>query len=445
MASAVRKIWGYRYFVLLIVWLLYVVNYFDRIAVLTFLPFIQQDLNLTPAEVGQLASTFFFAYALGQVSAGFLADKFGPKKIMNIAIIVFTAITALTGFIKTFTQFFILRIGLGIGEAHHFAPAAKTITNWFPRAERGKAMSWFTTSNFVAPAIVPLVITSISVYWFGGDWRPVFFLLCIPGIIGVLLLWYFITDTPKEMLNKGRLSKEEYQLIEEHEEEASPIDTPKKKNYGLFLKDVNFYIYMVIMFCNIGIYWGSTTWLSSFLVKQHGLDLKQMGLFASAPYIVAAFSTLFGGWLMDKFGHMKPVALIAYLGCIPVLWALGSVPKGNTVMLLTFLLLTGFFISLNAGCVYAYVQKRYPREVVGGATGLSNGFGQFGAFISPLVAGYLVHVSPDGVQDFSKVFAFFASLAGIAAIGSFLLKEKPMAYNEENKLMEPKQTTIHKA
>ncbi|MGW9129052.1 MFS transporter, partial [Paenibacillus chitinolyticus] len=97
MNAVVKKVWGYRHVVLVVLWLLYIINYFDRMAVLTFLPFIQKDLDLTPVELGQLASVFFFAYSLAQVTAGFLADKIGPKKVMNIAIIVFTAITALTG------------------------------------------------------------------------------------------------------------------------------------------------------------------------------------------------------------------------------------------------------------------------------------------------------------------------------------------------------------
>ena len=67
MSTIVKKAWGYRYAVLIILWLVYIINYFDRMAVLTFLPFIQKDLNLTPVEVGQLASVFFFAYAAAQI------------------------------------------------------------------------------------------------------------------------------------------------------------------------------------------------------------------------------------------------------------------------------------------------------------------------------------------------------------------------------------------
>ncbi|WP_103104610.1 MFS transporter [Brevibacillus reuszeri] len=447
MNAVVKKVWGYRHVVLVVLWLLYIINYFDRMAVLTFLPFIQKDLDLTPVELGQLASVFFFAYSLAQVTAGFLADKIGPKKVMNIAIIVFTAITALTGVVKTFGQFLALRIGLGLGEGHHFAPACRTINNWFPMAERGRSVSFFATSWAVAPAIVPVLVTSLSFYFFGGEWRPVFYVLAVPGVIGIFALWYFITNTPKEMLDKGRLDQTEYEHITsgeaaEQAAEAASDKGAKKKNIGIFLKDGYFYVYTLLLFCQLAVYWGTTTWLTTFLVKQHGLDLKQMGFFASVPYIVAFFAMMMGGWLMDKVMHrMKPVAIIAYLGCIPVLWMLGAVEKGQTGMLLTALLLVGFFINLNFGTVYAYVQKRYPQEVVGSATGLSNGIGQMGSFVSPLVAGYLVKVGADGSQDFSNVFVFFAIAAAVAALCAIILKEQKVKGSAEA-LADDKQAVI---
>lgn len=423
-----KKAWNYRYVVLVVLWLVYIINYFDRMAVLTFLPFIQEDLNLTPVEVGQLASVFFFAYAAAQISAGYLADKIGPKKVMYIAILVFTVITALTGAVKNFTQFLLLRIGLGFGEGHHFAPAIRAINNWFPQNEKGRATSFFATSWAVAPAIVPVIVTSISFYFFGGDWRPVFYVLAIPGAVAIFLLWYFVSNTPKEMIAKGRISKE--QDIDGQDD--SPIEKmskeEKRKTYGLFLKDFHFYVYTLLLFCQLAVYWGTTTWLTSFLVTQHGMNIKEMGFFGSAPYIIAFFAMLLGGWLMDKvLGRMKPVALIGGIGSIPVLWMLGAIDSGKPALLLTLLLLVGFFVNLNFGSIYAFLPKRYPKEIVGSATGLSNGIGQLGAFVSPLVAGYLVTVGADGSQDFGNVFIFFASVAALSVVCAIILKEKPVS------------------
>lgn len=429
MQTIKKKIWSYRYTILIVVFLAYAINYIDRIAVLTFLPYIQKDLNLTPVEVGQLASVFFFAYGLAMIFSGFLTDKLGAKKVMNIAVIVFTAATFLTGLVKNFVQLLALRIGLGFGEGHHFVPSIRIINSWFPSRERGRATSFFVSSAFAASAIVPILVTSLSIYFFGGAWRPVFFVLAVPGLIGILLIWYFVYNTPKEMLDKNKLQKEDYDLIVENnlseKEQEGTSSLNKKEEMGILLKDRSFYVYNVLLLCQNMVYWGTTTWLTTFLVNQHGLNLQEMGFFASVPYIVAFFSIMIGGWLMDKVFHrMKPVGLIAYIGCIPILLILGTIEKGNTGVLLLLLIMVGFFVNLNYGSVYAYIQYRYPKEVIGRATGISNGIGYFGGFFSSLISGYLVIVNADGTQNFGNVFIFFAVTAGIAALCTFLLKDQ---------------------
>lgn len=425
--TASKKLWGYRWTILFVIWLLYIINYFDRISVLIFLPFIQKDLNLTPVEVGWLGSIFFLGYAVAQLSSGFLADKVGPKKTMNIAIWVFTAITFLTGFVRNFFQFIILRIGLALGEGHHYVPAVRTIANWFPRSEKGRANGYFTTTWAIGPAVIPIIVTWLSADVFGGAWRPVFFVLAIPGLIGVFILSKYMADTPGEILKKGKMSRDEYDLITSSVGDATEVSS-KTFSSKIFLKDFQYYLFTINFFILLMIYWGMTTWISTFLVRQHGMNIKTMGLFAAVPYLVAGFAMWLGGYCADKLfqGRMKVVSIIGFLGCIPVLYLLGNVPKGETAQLLICLVLGGFFVNFPWGVMQAFPSLRYPKEVVGRAMGITNGVGQFGSFISPLLAGYLVLVMPDDTYDFGNVFLFWSILALIAAVIAFCLKEKPM-------------------
>ena len=419
-----QKTFGYRHVVLLMLWLIYIINYFDRISVLTFLPLIREDLGLNHQQLGLAASIFFFAYALAQISAGYLADKIGPKKVMGIAVAVFTGVTFLTGFVRTYTQFFLLRLGLGLGEGHHFSPANRTIADWFPKSEKGRATAFFSSTWAVAPAIIPIIITSIAAAT-GGNWRFCFFLLAIPGIFAIWLLVHYVSDKPEYMLAKGRLSQEEYDyikagLVEENESANTPqIDT------RAVLRDSSLWVYTVQLFMTLAVYWGSTTWISSFLYEQHGLSLQTMGFMAALPYIVAFFSTMLGGWLLDKVFHkIRPVSLISYLVAIPILYYIGQVEKGDTSALIIMLMLNGFFVNLVWGVIYAYPQLRYPKHVVGTAVGFSNGIGQLGAFLSPLLAGYLVHTTETGQVLYDNVFIMFAGCCAIAAIAAAMLDEK---------------------
>jgi len=419
-----RKKWGYRWTILFIIWILYIINYFDRISVLIFLPYIQRDLNLSPVEVGWLGSIFFLGYAVAQMSSGYLADKIGPKKTMNIAIWVFTTVTFLTGFVSTFWQFIILRISLALGEGHHYVPAVRTIANWFPRHEKGRANGYFTTTWAFGPAIIPIIVTWLSADVFGGTWRPVFFVLAVPGIIGVFLLSKFMENAPGRILQKGKMTQEEYDLITSSVGEGEDVHG-KKYSTKIFTTDIQYYIFTLNFFVLLMIYWGMTTWISTFLVKQHGMDLKTMGFYASMPYIVAGFAMWFGGFIADKFfqGRMKIVTIIGFLGCVPALYAIGQVQEGETGLLLLCLALGGFFVNFPWGVMQAYPSLRYPKEVVGRAMGITNGIGQFGSFVSPLISGYLVVSMPDSTYDFSNVFIFWSLLAVFAVISASFLKE----------------------
>jgi MFS family permease len=150
-----------------------------------------------------------------------------------------------------------------------------------------------------------------------------------------------------------------------------------------------------------------------------------MGFMAAIPYIVAFFSTMLGGYLMDKVFHkVKPVAIVSYLVAIPILFYIGQVDKGNNTVLIAMLILNGFFVNMVWGVIYAYPQIRYPKHIIGTAVGISNGIGQLGAFLSPLVAGYLVYTSEAGQILYDNVFIMFASCCAIAAVAACLLNEK---------------------
>jgi sugar phosphate permease len=265
----------------------------------------------------------------------------------------------------------------------------------------------------------PIIVTSIAAAL--GSWRAVFYLLAIPGLLGIVLLYYFISDKPEDMLRRGKLSQSEYEYI--HAGLLSDEGSSTKLTLTEILKDVSLWLWAMQQFFLLAVYWGSTAWLTSFLYEQHGLNLRKMGMMASVPYVLAFIATIMGGVLMDKVFHRtKPVALISFITSIPILMYISHVPKGQTGTLIVMLMLTGFFVNLAWGVVNAYPQVRYPQEVVGKVVGITICIGQMGAFISPLVAGYLVETTPTGVS-YNKVFLMFAICSALGALVTCFLKE----------------------
>ncbi|QGP91124.1 putative L-galactonate transporter [Neomoorella glycerini] len=147
------------------------------------MPFIRKDLGLSHEVIGFASSLFFLAYTGMQIPAGIAADKWGPKIVMGVSIVVFTFFSFLTGTINSLAQFIAVRLGLGLGEGLHFSPSIRAIGDWFPPQEKGRATAFFTTSWTVAPAIIPVVTAFIAAAW---GWRMVFYLLAIPGIVGII-------------------------------------------------------------------------------------------------------------------------------------------------------------------------------------------------------------------------------------------------------------------
>jgi len=131
--------------------------------------------------------------------------------------------------------------------------------------------------------------------------------------------------------------------------------------------------------------------------------------------------------MADKWfgGRPKVVTIIGFIGCVPALFFIGHVAKGETALLLLGLAIGGFFVNLAWGIDVLFpIQWRYPKEVVGRAVGVSNGVGQFGAFLSPLIAGYLVITLPDKTYDFGNVFLFWSLIAIVGALAVGFLREQ---------------------
>lgn len=431
------KRWGYRITILITVWALYVINHLDRMSVLTLLPFIRKDLGLTHETIGFAASLFFFAYALAQLPAGMLADKFGPKKVMTFSILVFTVFVFLTGKVNSLWSFIAARLGLGLGEGFHFVPSIKTVSDWFPKKEKGRASSFFMTSVIVAPAICSVLVTWIAASW---GWRAAFNVLAVPGIIGLFVLLYFMIDTPQKAFKEGKVTKEELDYI------TQDISTDKAENkprvgFKEIAKDPQLWFITGVVFAKTSCHWGTSAWLSSFLIEQHGFNIKTMGLLAALPWVVGLLSAATSGTMLDKVtkSKSKPLLMAAFIGLALVLFFVPMIPKGDIPLLVIGLALQGFFVVFYDGPIYSYIQLRYPKELVGTATGVNQLFGQFGSFVAPTLAGFLIVAGAGGTANYTNVFHLFMGIAIFGIICSLALKETPFVLKKSEEI---KQVTV---
>ena len=176
--------WDRRTFVLILIFIGYFLCYLDRMVISTAIPYIGKEFNLSKTLMGAIMSAFFLGYTVCQMPGGVLVDKFGPRKVMTIAIAVWSVFTGITGMVANVSQMIIARVFFGVGEAPYPAASMKIIALWFEPSRRAFATAVILSSNSLGPAVAPLFAVAVMAAW---GWRAVFYALTIPGIIITVL------------------------------------------------------------------------------------------------------------------------------------------------------------------------------------------------------------------------------------------------------------------
>lgn len=184
-----------RWFFMAAFFIIGVIAYMDRSNISIIAAPMMEDLHLTKTQFGLLASFFSLGYALMQVPSGFLAEKFGPRKMLTISLVWWSAFTILTGLVKNHGLLYTVRFLFGVGEAPMYPSNAVFNSFWFAKNEKGRASSALLAGSYFGPVIAPVVTIAI-VNMFG--WQAVFYIFGFVGII-IALLWFIIAkDLPEQ-------------------------------------------------------------------------------------------------------------------------------------------------------------------------------------------------------------------------------------------------------
>src|ERR1700686_4518164 len=159
-------------------------NYMDRYVGAAASPLIQKEFHLSDSQVGLLGSAFLLVYAVAAVPFGYWADRGVRKTVVAAGVAIWSLATLFTGFSRNFTQLFVSRAVLGIGEAGYYPAGTSLMSDFFPKSQRGRVMSIWGAGSTIG----------IAVGFAGGayiaekfGWRNAFFFAAVPGILCALL------------------------------------------------------------------------------------------------------------------------------------------------------------------------------------------------------------------------------------------------------------------
>ena len=180
-------------------------------------------------------------------------------------------------------------------------------------------------------------------------------------------------------------------------------------------------------------FWGFTSWLPSYLIKEKGLSLMSTGIYSALPYLVGTVAIVLGGYLSDKVkGNRKWVFIPSALAGGVALFFMFQTP--SLAMVIVCQCFAAFFMFLAQGAFWGLVVVSLPAKIMASGSATVNCFGSIAGFISPFLMGYMIQTS--GSFDTSFIMMIVALV--VAAVIALTINEKPKEDSEDINLRNSK-------
>ena len=400
------------------------VNFFDRVNLSVSQDALHASFGLSMIAFGFLSSAYSWTYALMQIPAGILLDRWGVRRVGCVSTLLWSVASFGAAISTGLAGFFGARFLLGIGESPTFPANAKAIGYWFPEAERSLATAITDAAAKFSTAIgVPFL--GLLLLHFGWRWS-----FATTGLISLFyfILFYWAYFNPSE--DEG-LTKQELQLIVKGRVQPEGVaGSANGASLGYLLRQPKVY--------GLGLGWGAynytfyllLTWLPTYLSFSHHVDLLHSVFYTSAPWLFATFTDLaVGGWLVDFLiqrgsdpSRVRQTVLI--VGTVFGLGILGAARAHSPVTALIWISISLGGLAAAAPVAWTVPSLIAPRASVGRLGGIVNFCGQLAAIAAPIITGYVATVTHAFTSAFVTATAIL--LFGVAGYIFLLRRIEPI-------------------
>ena len=395
----------YRFKVVFLSFLAVFICYIDRVNISVAIIPMQEQFGWSESQVGIILGSFYFGYMITMILGGYLADKYGGKKVLGYALLIWSLFTIITPFFayQGLWWLILIRILMGLGEGVTFPSWHAIYARWIPFQERTRAIG-FTNSGIAAGTLFGFAVAALIIANYSWEW--VFYSF---GLLG--FFWYFfwnriVTSFPED--NKI-LSDEELHYIKT---EAPSKESAPTIPLLQLIRNAPFMAIAVATFCNN---WSLYTFLS-YLPKYVNAPVAQGGMGIDLgsnvfiysiliPSLVAIFSLILGGFLADgliKRGYgllnvRRSVNSIGFFGSALLLYLISLEDSLiNVVILLSLINVCSGICAGGFGVNHADLGPKYTGSLVG----IAGSIGMLAAIISPIAAGYILEIT----NSWSSIF-----------------------------------------
>ncbi len=416
MTTTSKRTWV-RVQIFSILWILVLLNFVDRATLSVAMPFIAEELELSPEMQGVLLGSFFWTYLLFQIPGGWLLDKFGPRRIVGGAGVVWGFFQLIAGFATSGLFLTFTRLGLGASEAPVFPAGAKLNANWLPAKERARGATFVDAAGPFGSAVGGLIV-AVMIGVFGG-WRMAFIVTGAVTIIVAVLFFLYLRDTPGQ--HRG-VNEAELAHIRSDEASVDTVSGPLPRALD-YVRSRSFW---GLMFGRLGwatVWWGIISWTPSYLSSALGFDLAGLGWGTFLVYGMGVLGQLVAGFTADRWRQatprfnlvMKTIFGVSGLGTALAIFSLPGTTDGATALAL---LSTAVFFINFGGLYWAIPAWLAPKKQVGTVGGVMNVASSGGGALAPIVMGFAIGASGG---SYSGSFIFLGVCATVYLLGSLLI------------------------
>lgn len=369
----------YPWILVALLWFVFLLNYLDRQVIFSVFPLLQKNMKLTDLELGLLSTSFLWVYAIASPLTGYLADRFGRKKVIVASLVVWSVMTWATGKARNFRELLAVRGLMGVSEAAYLPAGLAMIAEH--HSERTRSLA---TGIHYSGAYLGIVLGGVAGGWIGENygWRPAFTFLGIVGVAFAMIALLGLREKPatgtapaeRPMTAKPRLAVSLRKLF-------------RLRGFATLTL-----VFGMMSVAN----WLVYTWMPVYLYERFHMSLLAAGFSATAYIQVGSVAgILLGGMLADRWGTrsargrlMTQAAGLALAA--PFLCIIGLANSGW--VLLSALTIFGIGRgSYDCSCMPVLSQIASP-ELRATGYGVFNFVGTFAGGISAALAGGLKHI-----------------------------------------------------
>jgi ACS family hexuronate transporter-like MFS transporter len=405
MARLVASSFKYRWVILGVCWLAYIVVFMERLSIPPLAPFLKEDLALTSAQVGFFMSAAAGGYAIMLIPAGWLVDRIGVRRMLLIGEV--TGGIFITGMvtINSFAGGIVFMALAGLGMGCLMPSTTKAVLEWFPMKERATAMGLKQTAVNVGGIITASTLPTIALTL---GWRYGFVMYGFVGIVIGIVSFMLYREPPQSVALDN----------------SEPvIPSGPRPSVGEVIKSREIPLLIGAGFCMIVVEFSGLTHFVLYLKDALLLPVVTAGFFLAFVEGGGAFGKPISGLISDRLFHggRKRVYMmwtgVAFAMCL-IFTFLG---EGSPLWLIIPTCLIFGFVGIGwGGLQLTLVGEFAGKEVAGVVTGISTALLLIGNIVGPPSLGHLIDVT----GSYQIAWQVLAALALVATVLLLFVREE---------------------